>query len=156
MAVSPLAQTLLASQVSDLVDTPGILLLDIRPRRLYQRGHVPGSQSIPSGLLLAGEVPDGDLVLIGQNTQHSAAVIEELHDQGYTRRISYLVGGFASWQSSTHTSHQTPFKGLVRDPQQLIGGPALVLAAVVTQSLALLGLGVVVLLGPWAISRSRA
>lgn len=101
-------------------------------------------------------MPDGDLVLIGQDTQHAAAVIEELHDQGYTRRISYLVGGFPSWQNSTDTSPQAAYKGWLRDSQQLIGGPALLLAGAVTQSLALLGLGVVLLLGPWAVSRCRA
>lgn len=38
----------------------------------------------------------------------------------------------------------------------MIGGAALFLVGGVTQSLALLGLGVVLLLGPWATSRSRA
>lgn len=92
MAVSSLSKILVASQISDLIETPGILLVDIRSRSLYRRRHVP----------------DGVLVLIGQDQQHTAPVMEELYEQGYTRRISYVDGGFASWQQCTAASPMPP------------------------------------------------
>ncbi len=78
-------------------DAPA-LIIDLRSRNRYRRGHVPGSHSIPSGWLISGELPDGDLVLVGENTQHSATTIEHLQTQGHARRIRHLAGGFGAWQ----------------------------------------------------------
>lgn len=147
---------LAATQVAGLTDHPYVLLVDIRPRRQYFRGHILGSQSIPSGLLLAGEVPDGDLVLIGRDSEHGASVVEALHDQGYTHRISYLEGGFRSWQQNCGQVVNSIEIGRFYGIQQLIGAPVLLLAGAFTQSLGLLGLGLMMLVGPWAIARSRA
>lgn len=156
MTVESWSTALAASQVAGLVDHPRVLLVDIRPRRQYFREHILGSHSIPSGLLLASEVPDGELVLIGQDSQQAASVAEALHDQGYTRQIFYLEGGYPSCQQKcSQIANQTDiawFRGM----QQLIGAPVLLVAGAFTQSLALFGLGFVLLVGPWAIARSRA
>jgi rhodanese-related sulfurtransferase len=74
------------------------LIIDLRPRGQYHRSHVPGSHNIPSGWLISGELPDGDLILVGESTQHSATTIEQLQTQGHARRIRHLAGGFGAWQ----------------------------------------------------------
>ena len=35
------------------------LILDLRSRRHQRRGRIPGSHSLPSGLLVSGEAPEG-------------------------------------------------------------------------------------------------
>lgn len=74
------------------------LIIDLRPRGQYHRSHVPGSHNIPSGWLISGELPDGDLILVGESSQHSATTIEQLQTQGHVRRIRHLAGGFGAWQ----------------------------------------------------------
>ncbi len=74
------------------------LIIDLRSRSRFRRSHVPGSHNIPSGWLISGELPDGDLILVGDSTQHSATTIEQLQTQGHIRRIRHLAGGFAAWQ----------------------------------------------------------
>lgn len=145
-----------AAQLCKLVQHPGVVVVDVRPRWRFHQAHVPGSHSIPAGVLLASELPQGDLLLIGTDSADSKALIEELHEQGYNRRLRYLEGGFATW-SSQQLHHPDPFWGeLWAQGRQLIGGSVLVLMGGATQSLGLLALGLVVSLGPWALTRSRA
>jgi rhodanese-related sulfurtransferase len=76
----------------------GPLLVDIRPRRAYRRSHIPSSHNIPHGLLISGEPPERDLILVGEHDGDSAAAIETLHAEGFNRRILHLRGGFPTWQ----------------------------------------------------------
>jgi rhodanese-related sulfurtransferase len=98
------------------------LIIDLRSRSRYRRSHVPGSHNIPSGWLIIGELPDGDLILVGESTQHSAATIEHLQAQGHGRRIRHLAGGFRAWQQQ-----DMPVAGRQRDgwPQLFRGIPGL-------------------------------
>ncbi len=73
------------------------LLVDIRPRRAYRRRHIPCSHNIPHGLLISGEPPERDLILVGERDGDSAAAIEALHAEGFNRRILHLRGGFPTW-----------------------------------------------------------
>jgi rhodanese-related sulfurtransferase len=74
------------------------LVIDLRSRSSYRHRHIPGSHNIPSGWLISGEPPDGDLILVGESTRHSSAAIEQLQAQGYARKIRHLAGGFKAWQ----------------------------------------------------------
>jgi hypothetical protein len=47
---------------------------------------------------VSGALPDGDLILITEQPQQALGLIEQLHRDGYSRRIQYLDGGVASWQ----------------------------------------------------------
>jgi rhodanese-related sulfurtransferase len=92
------------------------LIIDLRSRSRYRQRHIPGSHSIPSGWLISGEPPDGDLILVGESTLHSAATIEHLHAQGYARKIRHLEGGFEAWQQqelpmASHQRAAFPFPG---------------------------------------------
>lgn len=98
------------------------LIIDLRARSRYRHSHVPGSHNIPSGWLISGELPDGDLILVGDSTQHSATTIDHLQAQGHARRIRHLAGGFGAWQ------HQDlPVTGRQRQgwPQLFRGIPGL-------------------------------
>ncbi|AFY28256.1 rhodanese-like domain-containing protein [Cyanobium gracile] len=88
---------LLAGSGPNGSDAPA-LIIDLRARSRYRRSHVPGSHNIPSGWLISGELPDGDLILVGESTRHSATTIEQLQTQGHARRIRHLAGGFGAWQ----------------------------------------------------------
>ncbi len=88
---------LLAGSGPNSQDAPA-LIIDLRSRSRYRRSHVPGSHNIPSGWLISGELPDGDLILVGESTRHSATTIEHLQTQGHARRIRHLAGGFGAWQ----------------------------------------------------------
>jgi rhodanese-related sulfurtransferase len=140
----------------NLVQQPGVLVVDIRPRWRYRLSHVVGSHSIPAGLLLEGEAPEGDLLLIGNDSQQAEAVIDQLHEQGYLRKVSYLKGGYSSWQAETQIDRQIEWEGLWNQGDEQIVGPAFFLLGAVTQSLGILALGLVLWLGPKALARSRA
>jgi len=115
------------------------LIIDLRSRSHYHHRHIPGSHSIPSGMLISGEPPDGDLILVGETTLHSATTLEQLHAQGYARRIRHLAGGFEAWRQLGLPVAQRQ-RGFV---PSLIGE---------SFRMAVSGL----LFGPWGRSRSRA
>lgn len=137
---------------------PGTVLIDIRSRREFHHAHVPGSHSIPAGLLLAGETPEGELVLIGAGSREGQRLIDQLYDQGYQQRLQYLEGGFRDWVIGTNqnTSANQPWRQVLVDAQRLIAGPLLLITATTTQSIGLLAIGFVLLFAPWSLRRSRA
>jgi rhodanese-related sulfurtransferase len=77
-----------------------LLVIDLRPRRSFARGHLPGSHSLPAGLLLSGEWPEGDLLLVDGGDGEAERVRDALHSSGYHRRIQLLAGGFPAWQAA--------------------------------------------------------
>ena len=143
-------------QLRHLIQHPGVLVVDIRTRWHYRLSHVAGSHSIPAGLLVAGEAPEEDLLLIGDDSLQAEAVIDQLHEQGYLRKVQYLKGGYPTWQAETTIDRQIEWEALWKQGRQQIAGAALLLLGGVTQSLGILALGLVLWLGPWALARSRA
>lgn len=79
------------------------LLIDVRAASLYRRSHIPGSHHIPSGLLLSGEFPDHDLVLVADSDQRAEQLIDALHGAGFHRRIQHLRGGIEAWREAGYT-----------------------------------------------------
>jgi rhodanese-related sulfurtransferase len=73
------------------------LILDLRPPRQFHRSHIPGSSNSSLALLLSGEPPQQDLILISQRGQVDEAVAAGLHDNGFHRRIEHLEGGLEAW-----------------------------------------------------------
>lgn len=136
----------------------GSLLIDIRARRVFHRAHIPGSHSIPSGVLLASEPPEGDLLLIGTDSLDGQQLIDQLHEKGYNRQIRYLEGGFCAWVAGTNpASTRMPYwKRALIIGQQLIAGPLVLITATGTQSIGLLALGFALLFTPWTLRRIRA
>lgn len=150
-AVAPEALLVQAKQ-------PGTVLIDIRSKREFRHAHVPGSHSVPAGLLLAGEPPEGDLVLICTDSRQSQQLIEQLYDQGYHQQLQYLEGGFRDWVIGTNqnTIQGQTWRNPLVDAQQLVAGPLLLITAATTQSLGLLAVGFILLFAPWSLRRGRA
>lgn len=88
-----------ASTASPEAQTP-LLVVDVRARRQFARGHLPLSHGIPGGLLVSGEWPEGDLLLVDGGDGEALRVREALHIAGYPRRILQLAGGFGAWQAA--------------------------------------------------------
>jgi len=146
-----------AAELLQLAEQPDKVLIDIRSARQYRQSHHPGSHWIPAGLLLAGELPDGELLLLGDDSNGSIGLIDQLHEQGYNRRIHYLEGGFAALDAAQTAAPAHSDNISVQERlQRLVGGPALVIGGALTQSLGLFALGLVLWLGPWAMTRGRA
>lgn len=133
-------------------DSHSPLLIDLRSRQRFRRGHIAGSHSIPSGLLLSGEPPEGELILISEAPGEAVAVIEALHEAGYHQRLRYLSEGLAGWRA-----HGLPIEavaqprpsGLVPVLLPAVAGLGLLVAAALLTSLPLLGLGILLLWGAW-------
>ena len=88
----------LATAVNQLhASTHAPLILDLRPQRQFRRGHIPGSSNISRALLLSGEPPQQDLILISERGQVDERVAAVLHDNGFHRRIEHLKGGLVAW-----------------------------------------------------------
>lgn len=78
----------------------GPLVIDVRGRRHFSRARIAGSQNIPAGLLLSGEHPDRDLILIGSRDGEAEAIADQLHASGFHRRIQHLAGGLEAWREA--------------------------------------------------------
>jgi len=104
LGVGPLE---LAQQLAQ-AGTPGatqagrspLLVVDVRSRRQFARGHLPLSQGIPAGLLVSGEWPEGDLLLVDDGNGEADRVRDALHRAGYPRRILQLAGGLEAWRAA--------------------------------------------------------
>lgn len=78
----------------------GFVVIDLRPRRAFRRSHLPGSHSLPAGLLLSGEWPEGDLLLVDGGDGEAVRVRDALHSAGYRRQILLLDGGIPAWRAA--------------------------------------------------------
>ena len=118
-------------------DPSTLLVVDVRSRRQFARGHLPLSQPIPAGLLVSGEWPDGDLILVDDGNGEAERVREALHRGGYPRRILKLAGGFEAWRAagfpvegsrpswfwSRWLGRRGPTAPALADLQDLLGNP---------------------------------
>ena len=118
-------------------DPSTLLVVDVRSRRQFARGHLPLSQPIPAGLLVSGEWPDGDLLLVDDGTGEAERVREALHRGGDPRRILLLAGGFEAWRAagfpvegsrpswfwSRWLGRRGPTASALVDLQDLLGNP---------------------------------
>ena len=133
------------------------LIIDVRSARQFRQGHIAGSHSIPAARLISSELPDDDLILISERPQQALELIEQLHRDGYARRIQYLDGGVASWtrQGLPLEADGTVGRSLRRTELRPLSGAPLLIAAV-SRLLAPLVLAPRLLLRPWGQSRAKA
>lgn len=139
-----------------LSNEPNIVIVVVRPRSCFLRAHIPGSHTIPAGLLLAGEPPVGDLLIVGADSRQAVVLIEQLHTEGYNRKIRYLDRGFQAWLDSQQSAPPRSSGAGWSRWYQNVGAPTLVLVAWFTQSLGLLGLAILTLVVPRALSYRKA
>ena len=85
-------------------DTADLLILDVREREAFERGHIPGARLLPRGQLelrVNQELPDPTRRILaycelGQISTFAAAT---LRDMGYQRAVA-LDGGMQAWRSA--------------------------------------------------------
>jgi rhodanese-related sulfurtransferase len=84
------------------------LVLDVRSRVEYERGHIPGALNIPHDELSKrlGELPEdksAEIVVHCQSGRRARAAETELSEAGYTN-LRDLIGHWQGWQADARPS----------------------------------------------------
>jgi rhodanese-related sulfurtransferase len=84
----------------ELDQKKGMMLLDVRTDKEYERGHIPGAAHVPLaeiGDRVKKLKKDKDLVVYCQNGNRSIWAIKRLMGMGY-KNLSNLKGGYNAWK----------------------------------------------------------
>jgi hydroxyacylglutathione hydrolase len=100
----PRLSSLTALSVRSYLDNEAVLI-DSRPEKNFNNGHVPGSYAIPHGNAKATwvgwVVPWGQpLVLLSSDASHHDDKMRQLIRIGFDRVHGFLAGGIEAWQSA--------------------------------------------------------
>jgi rhodanese-related sulfurtransferase len=84
----------------ELEQKKGMMLLDVRPAKEYEQGHIPGAVHVP--LADVGErvkklKKDKDLVVYCRSGNQSIWAIKRLMGMGY-KNLYNLKGGYSAWK----------------------------------------------------------
>ncbi len=98
------------SQVKDRLG-PDTILIDIRERDEYARGHIPGAIHVSRGMLefqilktlehigISADAPNADLVLYCGTGGRSALAAKSLDEMGF-RNVRSMDGGIVAWNEA--------------------------------------------------------
>ena len=94
-------KSLTTGQLTALVNAEQALVLDIRPKKEFDTGHIVGAVNIPYDKVAArmGELEKHKaktIIVVDAQGQHSGTVCKELLKAGFTG--AKLSGGIASWR----------------------------------------------------------
>jgi hydroxyacylglutathione hydrolase len=83
----------------------GSALIDARPQKLFNQGHVPGAFSVPFGdnfaTWVGWVVPwHSPLILLSANPSSHETLVRQLIRIGYDRLNGYLAGGLEAWTNA--------------------------------------------------------
>lgn len=84
----------------DLDQRKGMMLLDVRPGKEYEQGHIPGAVHVPLtdiGNKVKKLKKDKDLVVYCRSGNQSIWAIKRLMGMGYKNLYS-LKGGYSAWK----------------------------------------------------------
>jgi rhodanese-related sulfurtransferase len=84
----------------DLDQKKGMVLLDVRPDKEYELGHIPGAVHVPLsdiGSKIKKLKKDKELVVYCRNGNQSIWAIKRLMGMGY-KNLYNLRGGYNAWQ----------------------------------------------------------
>ncbi|MBB5187661.1 MULTISPECIES: rhodanese-like domain-containing protein [Zhongshania] len=94
-------KALTPQQVVNLVNQQGAVVIDLRDKAEFSKGHILDSVSLPFSKLekeIADHAEkDKPLVLVCKMGQHSSAAGKKLGSLGYTQ-VNRLKGGISEWQ----------------------------------------------------------
>ncbi|WP_373083668.1 rhodanese-like domain-containing protein [Zhongshania sp.] len=94
-------KALTPQQVVNLVNQQGAVVIDLRDKAEFSKGHVIDSVNLPFAKLekeIADHAEkDKPLVLVCKMGQHSSAAGKKLGSLGYTQ-VNRLKGGISEWQ----------------------------------------------------------
>ena len=98
------ANSLNATQATQLINREDAQIVDVREPDEYVAGHLPESRNIPAGQLgdRAGELDkykDTPLILVCQNGARSASACKQMIALGFARAHN-LEGGIVGWRAA--------------------------------------------------------
>lgn len=99
-----MVEELTPEEVKEKVDGGDVTVIDIRPEREYERGHIPGAVNIPMNRLPAevGEHDwDGEVVVacpIGKSSVQAANLIGSYEGVEDAERVTSMEGGYDAWE----------------------------------------------------------
>ncbi len=96
------SQDLQSGELREMLDEPGLVVLDVRNTSEFKEGHISGALNVPYTRLAARleEVPrNARLVLYCGSGSRSARAVAFLQRAGY--RAANLAGGILAWQQQT-------------------------------------------------------
>ena len=128
----PRLASLTALSVRNHLDNKAVLI-DTRPERDFNLGHVPGSYAIPHGNAMSTwvgwVVPWGQpLVLLSDDAGHHDDMMRQLIRIGFDRVHGFLAGGIEAWSSAglpVEESKRLDLDGL-KQAQDLPGAPMVI------------------------------
>lgn len=81
---------------------PGLTILDVRPRDIYNQGHIMGAMEFPMNKLVDlaknNFEPNRDLYVYGASDQETAEAANLLRQAGF-QSVSELKGGLDAWKA---------------------------------------------------------
>lgn len=84
----------------ELDQKKGMMLIDVRTDKEFERGHIPGAAHVPLaeiGDRIKKLKKDKELVVYCQNGNRSIWAIKRLMGMGY-KNLSNLKGGYSAWK----------------------------------------------------------
>ena len=128
----PRLPSLTALSVRSHLDNEAVLV-DARPERKFNIGHVPGSYAVPHGNSMATwvgwVVPWGQpLVLLSADSSHHDDMVRQLIRIGFDRIHGFLAGGIEAWRSAGLTVEVTNRLDLdgLKEAQDLPAAPMVI------------------------------
>jgi rhodanese-related sulfurtransferase len=95
----------------------GVQVVDIRPEREYERGHVPGALNLPMDRFATGieEIEWGEDVVvacpIGESSIQAARLLDSYEGVPETARVASLEGGYRAWEYDVETDSGVEIDG---------------------------------------------
>jgi rhodanese-related sulfurtransferase len=95
-----------SKKIKDLVADPASVVVDVRPKSMYEQKHIPGAINVPFDTINAQTAEekigpkDKQTVLYCQTGVHSHIAEETLSNLGYTN-LHELKGGISQWPYDT-------------------------------------------------------
>ena len=98
------AQGLTPSAATNLMNSEDAVVVDIRPEKEFNAGHITGALNIPATKMKENQTrlekhKDAPIIIVGKSGVTSGASAKDLKKAGFTK-VYKLQGGIAEWQSS--------------------------------------------------------
>ncbi len=97
-------ESITPQEASDILDTPGAVLLDIRTPDEFVAGHIAGAENIDYyaadfAARLAALDPAGNYVIYCRSGNRTTAALEVFRDLGFTN-VHAIDGGIVAWEAA--------------------------------------------------------
>ncbi|MDE8601701.1 rhodanese-like domain-containing protein [Marinomonas sp. RSW2] len=98
------AQGLTPSAATNLMNNEDAVVVDIRPEKEFNTGHITGALNIPATKMKENQTrlekhKDAPIIIVCKSGVTSGASAKDLKKAGFTK-VYKLQGGIAEWQSS--------------------------------------------------------